>query len=1668
MRKRLVAVLSLGLLALSTLSIPSSTAAQPADTSMAEHNKPTGVVLDGKLIPALESRETDRFVVEFAAKADLRPARDIDDFTARGRFVVDRLREAAQSSQRDALALVRGTPGARGTAFWLRNAMVVEGDADLAARLAELPGVASVRPERIYPLVKPVAAGAAVQLAVGDPEWGVAKIGADQAWDLGVVGSGVVVANVDTGVDYTHPALVNQYRGKLGDGSFDHNYNWWDPSNICGDVPCDNVDHGTHVMGTMVGGDGPGPFTPDIGVAPGATWIAAKGCEDFGCSEFALLSSGQFVLAPTDLDGNNPDPSRRPDIVNNSWGGGPGDPFYLDVVTAWRAAGIIPVFASGNPGPFCGAGGSPGDYAESFSAGATDLNDVIADFSGRGPSVFGKINPDVAAPGVDVLSSVTGGGYAAFSGTSMASPHVAGTLALVLSSAVELIGDPTGATDIVRASALDIVDLSCGGDGDGDPNNVYGEGRVDALAAVNLAATGGTLEGLITDVATGDPIPGAKVQADNGERVFSISADSTGRYRMFLAAGEYVVAATAFGYGTTVVSGVVVATDQTTVTDIALDALPTFVVSGFVRQAENRKPIAGAEVVAVGTPLPAAVTDATGAYSLRLPVGSYELVASKGGCMEKDFGFVTVRAATRHNFFLVTKIDDFGHGCLKIANEWHEAAHQTALFGDDTYGRLRLPFEFPFYGDTYDRAYIATNGFISFEDPIWAPYFPEGIPNRNLPNAAVYPLWTDLVVDEDADVMYETIGSVPNQAFVVEYQNLRPWGGSSRVDFQVKLWQNGDIDFLYRNNDNRVGDASGALVGIENATGTDALQFSLFEASIAPNDAYRFTVVPTGLVSGTVIDANDGLPVVGARVAAAPSGRSTVTDADGRYTLRLVPGRYVLTVDATHYVSGMSRPVFIRKDRTTVVDFTLLAPVAVVTPTEIVASAGLSESTDVTLNISNAGSAAYQWQLFERDRGGVPPDLPPLDLPEGQRITRQPTWTKPDIPAGFVSHAAGVTFDGVLDTIITDPTGDDVGAVDITTVRGGADNTEMSLAIDFAADTDPRQVVGFVFLDTDQNPATGLPAEALVGLPTQDVGMEYFVDLFAAPDGFAFVVDARTFNFVGEVPVVHGAGSLQFDIPLDMLGGDDGELNVAMVLGDFFRPTDWAPDDGHGTVLPFRDAPWMSADPTSGALEPGESQDVVVTLGGPDTLPGEFSGDLALLGNDPRNPTVLIPVEFVVDLPADFGQLGGIVTNARAGFPVPAAVTVFAERGGDPWVATATARDTDGVYVMFVPEGTWPAEYRFEGYVTQTFDVTITAGASIAVDVALDPLWPNASVSGGPFDFSVAAGETTSLPMEIANTGGLVDLTFEILEASLGGLGFAGHQPSELPAGVTSTDAPAGWVATATDRQVNGHPVLIIQDALPWESAALQDVLSMNGIPFDIIGSADMGQFDLSPYGVVFISNDQPQVFYDRYMQHQAWFETYVAGGGYLWFGAAAWGWNGGDFTGGVLPGGVTVSPVFEDFNNVVDPAHPIMIGVPNPFSGTSASHTTFGNAPEGSVLASGSQSGQPTLLEYAVGAGRVLAIGQTLEFAYAFGQDGRKILENGVPYVHDFIPFADVPWLSTNPSTGTLAPDGVQAVSVDVDSSGLEPGAYTALLVVRTNDPLNLVIRVPVTLTVS
>ncbi len=287
--------------------------------------------VDHAVLAALDRDGEATFWVDMKRKANLENLEGAPDSRARGKDVLSSLKGVARVSQSEVKKLIAGE-GGEFVPFFISNTLKVTGDEDLVRKIAARDDVAGIEPDEALEIPEPVPAEG--EIGPDSIAWGVGQIRADDAWStFGARGEDVVIANIDTGVDFNHPALVRQYRGNRGGGVFDHNYNWFDPSAVCpAGAPCDNNRHGTHTMGTMVGEDE--SRANQIGVAPGATWIAAKGCESSSCSTSALLASGEWILAPTDLAGQNPRPDLRPNIVNNSWGGNSGSSWYEDRVRA--------------------------------------------------------------------------------------------------------------------------------------------------------------------------------------------------------------------------------------------------------------------------------------------------------------------------------------------------------------------------------------------------------------------------------------------------------------------------------------------------------------------------------------------------------------------------------------------------------------------------------------------------------------------------------------------------------------------------------------------------------------------------------------------------------------------------------------------------------------------------------------------------------------------------------------------------------------------------------------------------------------------------------------------------------------------------------------------------------------------------------------------------------------------------------------------------------------------------------------------------------------------------------------------------------------------------------------------------------------------------------------
>lgn len=230
-----------------------------------------------------------------------------------------------------------------------------------------------------------------------------------------------------------------------------------------------------------------------------------------------------WMLAPTNLGGGSADPDQRPHIGFGAWGGTGCSVEFLPDLTAWQAAGILPVFTAGTGGPNCGTMDSPADLSQAFTAGGTDESDVPTIWSGRGPSCWGRIKPEVAAPGVNIRSSYNDGDYTIWGGTAAgASAHLAGAAALVLSADPTLA--PLDARPIITGTALCIEDLSCGGTScPWGPNNVTGWGRIDAFEAVSL-----TVGGIAYDIPWLSESPVSGTVSANANVPIAVTFDTTG------------------------------------------------------------------------------------------------------------------------------------------------------------------------------------------------------------------------------------------------------------------------------------------------------------------------------------------------------------------------------------------------------------------------------------------------------------------------------------------------------------------------------------------------------------------------------------------------------------------------------------------------------------------------------------------------------------------------------------------------------------------------------------------------------------------------------------------------------------------------------------------------------------------------------------------------------------------------------------------------------------------------------------------------------------------------------------------------------------------------------------------------------------------------------------
>jgi len=420
--------------------------------------------LDARLVSAAPGRE----IAVIATFADQVPGAR---YAGRRAALIQALKHRSRTSRADVADVVDGPV----TSFWLVNAVAFSGTPEEILEVAHDPEVADVSLDTVVHIADGGESAAAPFDDAGSGDWGLAASNIPAVWSAyGLLGAGVTVGTIDTGVTAENPDLA----GKIAAW---HDFVGNSPT------PRDDNGHGTHTAGTIVGGSAGGAA---IGVAPQARLVVAKAMNKSG----AGTASGLFAAAEwmTDPDGN-PATADQPSIVNNSWAApGANDTWFRPMVRRWLELGMVPVFAAGNAGPDAGSVGNPASYPESLAVGAIDDRNAVAPFSGRGPVVWDDhdgtgpaagttlVKPDIAAPGVNITSTV-GTGYVSYSGSSMAAPHVAGVAALLRQANPALTAQQV--VDTLKTTTADI--------GPAGPDSSYGTGRLDALKAVQAVV--GTL-----------------------------------------------------------------------------------------------------------------------------------------------------------------------------------------------------------------------------------------------------------------------------------------------------------------------------------------------------------------------------------------------------------------------------------------------------------------------------------------------------------------------------------------------------------------------------------------------------------------------------------------------------------------------------------------------------------------------------------------------------------------------------------------------------------------------------------------------------------------------------------------------------------------------------------------------------------------------------------------------------------------------------------------------------------------------------------------------------------------------------------------------------------------------------------------------------------------------
>ncbi len=1625
-------------------------ASAPALAQSPANSADNRVFVEDELLSSLKGRGQANIFVYLRERPDLSPASAMS-WDARGRFVHEQLAATAARSQEPVLRELREM-GASTRSFWIANVIAIEqGTMPMVEMLAGRNDIAAIISEPIGFIPEPDLVDDDNQLLA--PISSIVQIKAPAVWDMGFTGQGITVGIIDSGTRYTHQALVNQYRGNQGGGTFNHNYNWFDIGGST--APTWPNPHGTHVTGTAIGDDG---GTNQVGVAPGAEWVSCLGCTSTSCPGANLLACAEFMAAPTDLAGNNPDPDRRAHVVNNSWGdcGQSYNNWYQGVVDAWIAAGIVPVFANGNAGN-CGyssppglntvgnparygnvlgigsSGNANGQYANHSNWGPTDNANDGTDPALPDPMGFFDLKPNVIAPGVNVFSSVSSSdtAYAStgWTGTSMSAPAAAGLVALMWSAAPALIGDYATTGTLIMQTANPIPFASGGPNpGPGNvPNYASGWGEIDALAAVDaaLAFAGprGTVSGQVTDQDSGLPIEGANVFVENTDpdgapASWSTTTDASGNYSLTLSEGFRDFEFSAFGYITQTELTVEIIEDQTTSLDAQLIQAASIEITGSVTDSVTGWPL-HARLSIDGFPGSPVFTDpADGSYAVTLPSGAtydFDVHVLSGG------------------YVAASRVVDTSAGT--------DLTENFAIDAD------LLACSAPGYRDISPVAYFedfeAGNGGFTETVVAGTPMWQWGTPTT----------WPGSCVGGNNCWGTNLSGNYPNnsQAYiispVIDLQSATPpltltWDQANHIEtftfdqglVEVSInggawtviWQNpgSTVQTGWRQLSQDLSNAAGETIQLRWRLTTDGSvnHPGLYVDNLRIQEAPDCVSVPGELVSGRVTDSNTGEALNGAEISVdgVPSGITQTSEdpalGEGAYIVFVGEGNRDMAAAYPDYETAQFNANFV-DGQARRVDFALAAGRLMADPVPLTMTVTFGATDDRILDLINVGTADIEvnvealFVLREDFEASFPPSGWTVENLGGAC-----TWSRND-EVGRTNLAGGDGFSAAADS---DACGS--GTTMDTALVSSPFRPGVSSTLDFVLS---YRHLGSSRLDVDVSTDGG--------------------DSWTTIQSYA----------ADQSP--QGPGT-SVSLPLGAFSGQDIQTRFRYVAPGWDW---WAQVDQVEISAPVD---WLE-------LTPGNATFGVTTLpvtatfdaGAPSIPgPGEYSANVVIENNSPYG-TLVVPVTMFVEP----GETQALLTGQVSGLgycddsPSPAAgatVEVTGQNG-----AYTLTTDANGIYQIWLETAEAPLtiEASAAGHLPETANgVALTGQETTEQDFGLRLDAACASASPESFSSSLIQGETESFDLDLINSGAaeLVWSTGSALPANvISGLRpTAGHSPAGNPAYTSDLQALYGSELFAGAGQpvpmgtfdCQGAPGLVIHD----------DGTIENGIS----GNPAAGVTE-----VRFVEFYEPAVYPAQIGNVCVSFLT--QGSTSLNFDLIIYAADGPSGAPGTelasVPATATGIPVVPPLpeapawasvdlsaQNLILESGGVYVGVrfqpqsPNFFLSIDQSTVT----PLQTGYSWFDTDAQWATIQSSFANYRALTVRPQMDVAGGCADpDG-------------------VSWLEVTPANGTTGPDSSSSLQVVLDSAGLVPGDYEALVCISTTDTVVPIISVPVSLTVG